>query len=125
MHGRRRRRSSCSPMKYVDSTGAPLSQNKEELRQDRKSNRRDAVGDFFKSYVPTGVGGAVAGAAAGAGLAAMGSSAAPVIIAGGVGGGLAQTVQIGGEVRKAIRRAKNRKIFEKGYTETDIDAFEL
>ena len=38
MHGQRRRRSSCSPMKYVDSSGAPLSQNPEELKAQRREN---------------------------------------------------------------------------------------
>tara|TARA_R100001086_G_scaffold132012_1_gene68531 strand:+ start:292 stop:600 length:309 start_codon:yes stop_codon:yes gene_type:complete len=102
-------------MRYVDSTGAPLSQNKEELRQDRRSNVRDDIKEFNKFFIPS-AGAMGAGVATGltlGGLVAAGTGAA------GLGTGAVV------RAAKAIRRAKNRKIFEKGYTETDIDAFEL
>ena len=123
MHGRRRRRSSCSPMRYVDSTGAPLSQNKEELRQERRSNVRDDIKEFNKFFIPS-QGAATAGGVVGVLAGGVGPAVAPVAIGAGLG---AAGLATGGIIQaaKAIRRAKNRKIFEKGYTETDIDAFEL
>ena len=127
MHGQRRRRSSCSPMKYVDSSGAPLSQNQEELKAARRENIKSDMGKAF------GVGGKTK-----TGVAAVGTLGAKLGIKGfgGTAAGLstpigwialAAAAAIGGGIAlgKGVKRKKQRKLFEEGYEESNVGAMEL
>jgi len=127
MHGQRRKRSSCSPMRYVDSSGAPLSQNKEELKAARRENIKSDMGKAF------GVGGKTQ-----SGVAAVGALGAKLGVRGfgGTAAGLATPIgwialaaaaTIGGGIAlaKEAKRKKARKLFEQGYEESSTGAMEL
>lgn len=130
MHGQRRKRSSCSPMKYVDSSGAPLSQNPEEL----KAATRENVGSDVSNILSLGTKaktGAAAGYAVGKSAAlGLGAKGAATIFTTSNPVGwiaLAAAAAVGGGIAlgKGIKRKKHREIFEKGYKEENIGAMEL
>lgn len=129
MHGQRRKRSSCSPMKYVDSSGAPLSQNPEELKAATRENVGSDVSNIFSLGMKgkTGAGAAYAvGKSASLGLGAKGAAA--IGTSNPVGWiALAAAAVIGGGIAlgKGIKRKKQRELFEKGYKEENIGAMEL
>jgi hypothetical protein len=130
MHGKRRRRSSCSPMKYVDSSGAPLSQNPEELKAQTKENLtsdiKNTLGLGGKAKTGAAAGYAV-GKSASLGLGAKG--AATIFTTSNPVGwiALAAAAVIGGGIAlgKGVKRKKQRKLFEQGYSESTTDAMEL
>jgi hypothetical protein len=129
MHGQRRKRSSCSPMKYVDSSGAPLSQNPEELKAQRRENVTSDIKNTFGmgTKAKTGAGAAYAiGKSASLGLGAKG--AAIIGTSNPVGWiALAAAAVIGGGIAlaKGAKRKKERKLFEQGYEESSTGAMEL